>query len=101
MGGAFFLPVRLNTDEASDAQVCLWQRLESFRSQFPILRHHPGSERLSPGETAGKTPGFLRVCTVDSGLRERNERPNLSPKGQFSPRPGAMGVSAPGRSTLN
>jgi len=52
-------------------------------------------EPLSAGETASKIPTFPGVCPVHSGLRERNERPTLSPKGQFSPRPGAMGVSGP------
>ena len=73
---------------------------ESFRSRFPILLHHPRSEPLSAGETARKTPSFPGVCAVHSGLRERNDRPNLSPKGHFSPRPGAMGVSGPSSNSL-
>ena len=69
--------------------------IESFRSQFPILRHHPSSEPLSAGETAWKSPSVPRGCAVHSGLGERNERPNLSPNCQFSLRPGAMGVLGP------
>ena len=76
------------------------RRTESVRSRFPILRHLPGSEPLSTGETAWKTSSFPGVCEAHSGLRERNERPNLSPNDAFSPRPGAMGVSGPSFITL-
>jgi hypothetical protein len=68
---------------------------ENVGFRLRLLRHHPRGEPLSPVETAWKTPTFPWVCPAHSGLRERNERPNLSPKGRFSLRPGTMGVLGP------
>ena len=59
-----------------------------------------GANRFPLGGKARKTAGFLRVCPLYSGFRECNERSNLSPNGLFSPRHGAMGLSAPGQNSL-
>ncbi len=54
-----------------------------------------------PAESWGlESARVLRFCGDDPGLRGRNECQNLSPKGQFSPRPGTRGVLAPGHSAL-
>jgi len=58
------------------------------------------SKRPPLGGTGVGGAGFLWVCGVDLGLWNCNERPNLSPKDRFSPRPEAPGALAPGRSAL-
>ena len=68
---------------------------------FPAATATPLLRLRSPAESWGlESAGVLRFCANDLGLRGRNERPILSLKCHFSPRPGTMGVLASGQNAL-